>query len=127
MPYIHLHYTRRVGVEGLPQGSVSSPLLSNVGGSGIDAQMVREVSLLQYADDLVIYASGFIVQRVRESLLKSLDAVGVFLSDLGLSISKSKSEVVLFSWKPVESPSSLTMGGIGLPISKEIQILGCCI
>jgi hypothetical protein len=55
-------YTRRVGVKGLPQGSVISSLLYNVGGSGIDAQMVRGVSLLQYADDLVIYASGFIVQ-----------------------------------------------------------------
>jgi hypothetical protein len=53
-------YTRRVGVKGLPQGSVLNPLLYNVGGSGIDAQMVRGVSLLQYADDLVIYASGFI-------------------------------------------------------------------
>jgi hypothetical protein len=68
-------YTRCVGVKGLPQGSVLSPLLYNV---GIDAQMVRGVSLLQYADDLVIYASGFIVQRIRESLQKSLDAVSVF-------------------------------------------------
>jgi hypothetical protein len=61
-------YTRRVVVSGLPQGSVSSPLLYNVGGSLIDAQMLRGVSLLQYADDLVIYGSGFIVQRIRESL-----------------------------------------------------------
>jgi Reverse transcriptase (RNA-dependent DNA polymerase) len=89
-------YTRRVGAKGLPQGSVLSPFLYNVGGSGIDVQMVRGVSLLQYADDLVIYASGFIVQRIHESLQKSLDAVSVFLSDLGLSISTTKSEVVLF-------------------------------
>jgi hypothetical protein len=61
-------YTRRVGVKGLSQGSVLSPLLYNVVLSGIDAQMVRGVSLLQYAEDLVIYASGFIVQRIRELL-----------------------------------------------------------
>jgi hypothetical protein len=77
-------YTRRVGVKGLLQGSILSLLLYNVGGSGIDAQMVRGVSLLQYADDLVKYASVFIVQRIRESLQKSLDAVSVFLSDLGI-------------------------------------------
>jgi hypothetical protein len=71
-------YTRRVGVKGLPQVSVLSPLLYNVGGSGIDAQIVRGVSLLQYADDLVIYASGFIVQRICESLQKSFDGVSVF-------------------------------------------------
>jgi hypothetical protein len=32
--------------------------------------------------------------------------------------------VVLFSKRPVESPPSLTMGGIGLPISKEFRYLG---
>jgi hypothetical protein len=47
-----------------------------------------------------------------------------FLSDLGLSISTTKSEVVLFSRRLVESPPSLTMGGIGLPISKEFKYLG---
>jgi hypothetical protein len=29
-------YTRRVGVKGLPQGSVLSPLLHNVGGAEMD-------------------------------------------------------------------------------------------
>jgi hypothetical protein len=71
-------YTRRVGVKGLPQGSVLSPFHYNVGGSAVDAQKVRGVSLLQYADYLVIYASGFIVQRIYESLQKSLDAVSAF-------------------------------------------------
>jgi predicted membrane-bound mannosyltransferase len=66
--------------------------------------MVRGVSLLQYADYPVIFASGIIVQRICESLQKSLDAVSVFLSGLGLSISTTKSEVVFFSR---EDPSSI--------------------
>jgi hypothetical protein len=118
-------YTRRVGVKGLPQGFVLSPLPYNVGGSGIDAQMVRRVSLLQYADDLVIYASEFIVQQIRASLQNSLDAVSVFLSDLDLhKYNDLITSEVLFSKRPVESPPSLTMGGIGLPISKEFKYLG---
>jgi hypothetical protein len=51
-------YTRRVGVKVLPQGSVLSTLFYNFGGSGIDAQVVKGVSLLQYPDD----------QRICESL-----------------------------------------------------------
>jgi hypothetical protein len=48
-----------------------------------------------------------------------------FLSDLGLiSISTTKYEMVLFSRRPVESPPSLTMGVIGLLISKEFKYLG---
>jgi hypothetical protein len=75
-------YTRHVGVKGLSQGSVLSPFLYNVCGSEIEAQMVRGVSLLQYADDLVIYASGFIVQQTRESMQKSLGAVSVFFNPI---------------------------------------------
>jgi hypothetical protein len=56
----------------------------------------------------------------RSHLLQS----AFFLSDLSLSISTTKSEVVLLSRRPVESPPSLTMGGIGLPISKEFKYLG---
>jgi hypothetical protein len=52
-------YTRRVGVKGLPQGSVLSPLLYNVGGAGIDSRLTRGVY------DIVLYASGNILQSLK--------------------------------------------------------------
>jgi hypothetical protein len=50
-------YTWRVVVKGLPQNFVLSPLLYNAGGAGIDSRMTRGVSILQYTDNFVIYAS----------------------------------------------------------------------
>jgi hypothetical protein len=49
----------------------------------------------------------------------------VFLSDLGLSISATKSEVLLFSKKRIEASPRLTMmGGVCLPDSTEFKYLG---
>jgi hypothetical protein len=58
----------------------------NVGGAEIDSRLTRGVSTLQYADDIVIYASENILQRVQKSLQESLNSVDVLLYFLGLSI-----------------------------------------
>jgi hypothetical protein len=56
--------------------------------------------MFQYPDDIVIYASGNILQRVRElPLQESLNSVDVFLSDLGLYMSATKFEMVFLSKK----------------------------
>jgi hypothetical protein len=87
--------------------------------------MVRILWDLLHRRSLIFYHGGeAYTRRVGVKGQKSLDADSVFLSDLGLSISTTNSEVVLFSKRPVESPPSLTMGGIGLPISKEFKYLG---
>jgi retron-type reverse transcriptase len=70
-------------VKGLPQGSVLSPLLYNIGGTEIDSRLTRGVLILQYADDIVIYASGNIFQRILKLLQGSLNSVDVFFVQFG--------------------------------------------
>jgi hypothetical protein len=74
---------------GILLGSILSPLLYNVDGAGIYSRLTRGVSILQYADDIVIYASSE-SSRVFEFGWR-------FLSNLGLFISAAKSELLLFS------------------------------
>jgi hypothetical protein len=87
----------------------SFSLLYNVGGAGIDWRLTSGISVLQYTDNFVIYASGNVLQRVRESLQQSLDLVDIFMSDLGLSIITTKSEVLLFSNKRSEASPRPTL------------------
>jgi hypothetical protein len=75
------------------------------------------MTLLYIPRDLL---SSEFASLYRSQLMQS----AFFLSNLGLFISTTKSEVVFFSRRPVESPPSLTMGGIGLPISQEFKYLG---
>jgi hypothetical protein len=44
------------GYKGLPQGSVQSPLLYNLLGSGMNRFIPPGCNFLQYADDIVVYS-----------------------------------------------------------------------
>jgi hypothetical protein len=67
-----------MGVESLPQDLILSPITYKLGGAEIDFRMTREVLKLQYADDIVIFASGAMLQRVQELLQESLNLVDIF-------------------------------------------------
>jgi hypothetical protein len=51
-----------IGYKGLPQGSVLSPFLYNLLGSGIDQFVPSGCDFLQYADDVVVYSSHHVLQ-----------------------------------------------------------------
>jgi hypothetical protein len=50
------------GYKGLPQGSVLSPFLYNLLGSGMDRFVPSGCDFLQYADDIVVYSSHHVLQ-----------------------------------------------------------------
>jgi hypothetical protein len=57
---------RRSGFEGLPQGSVISPFMYKFYTRLVEACLYPLCSILQYADDLVVYISGRQVEAVRD-------------------------------------------------------------
>ncbi|KAA5655294.1 reverse transcriptase family protein, partial [Pseudomonas aeruginosa] len=58
--------------RGLPQGSVLSPLLYNIYTYDLEGSVGDSASLLQYADDLVIYASDMSVSTAERYVSSSL-------------------------------------------------------
>jgi hypothetical protein len=64
-----------VGVKSLSQGSVLNSLLYNVVGAGKDSRLMIGGSILQYTDEIDIYASADILHKGRESLQESLNSV----------------------------------------------------
>jgi hypothetical protein len=55
------------------------------------------MSQLQYADDLVVYVAHRLIGVVRGLIKTAYTSFGVFFFSVGLKISSSKSEVMLFS------------------------------
>jgi hypothetical protein len=55
--------------------------------------------MLQYVDDLVVYTSHAEVENVQRTVQSSCAGLNEFFKDIGLSISESKSELVLFARK----------------------------
>jgi hypothetical protein len=85
------------GYKRLPQGSVLSSLLYNLLGSGMDRFIPSGCNFLQYVDDIVQYSLHHIFEIASILLQTACSSLIVFFSMIRLTISATKSEVVLFS------------------------------
>ena len=119
--------------EGVRQGSVLSPLLFNVLFNGVAAAVRRacpgvrlgpdldapRVSLLLYADDIVILA------ECQEELQAALDALALWASRwrFSFAVGPSKSAAVCFN-PPRQPPRPLRLAGSDLPFVPSYTYLG---
>jgi hypothetical protein len=75
-----IEYMSRTGYKGLPQGSVLSPFLYSLLGSGGDRFIPAGCGILQYADDVVVYDSHRIMEIARALVANGmLGSQGFFL------------------------------------------------
>jgi hypothetical protein len=91
--------------KGLPQGSVLSPLLFNIYTYDLE-QNTEHSSILQYADDILLYSINSKIDIAAETVTKSLESLNVWLEEQGLELSPTKSNVVIFTRK-VNIPRSM--------------------
>jgi hypothetical protein len=110
--------------KGLPQGSVLSQFLYNLLGSGMDRFLPSGSDFHQYAHDIVVYSSHHVLQTACALVQTGCSSLSVFFSLLGLTISSTKSEVVLFSRKQLRPPVSIRIGGRLLPQVVSFKYLG---
>jgi hypothetical protein len=98
-----------------------SSFLYSLLGSGIDRFVPLGCDFLQYADDIVV------TPRTSDCLCLGSDGLLVtqrFFSLLGLTISSTKSEVVLFSRKHLRPSVLIRIGGRLLPQVVSFKYLG---
>jgi hypothetical protein len=103
------------GYNRLPKGSVVTQFLYNLLESGMDKFASSGCNFLQYADDIMVYSSHHVLQTACVLVQTAYSSLSVFFSLLGLTISPSKSEVVLFSRRHLEPSVSIRIGGRLLP------------
>ena len=90
---------------GIPQGSVISPMLFNILMYDLPQKVSKNVTLVQYADDICMWMPVTIktktTLRYRNYLYKSyqndIDALSSFMMSNGLSLSTEKTNMVLFN------------------------------
>jgi hypothetical protein len=81
--------------------------------------------MLQYADDLTVYVAQYDVENVKWTVQSAFDGLNRFFRNIGLSISESKSELVLFSIKHTNSSVYVTLNGHCMPVGPEISVPWC--
>lgn len=77
---LHIFYNNvqmdcRLSFKGLAQGSALSPLLFNLYTINIETQIHRNVNILQYADDVVIYSINNDFQSLQTDIQTSIDSI----------------------------------------------------
>jgi ribonuclease HI len=113
-----------VGYKGLPQGSSLSPFSYSFYTSDVDTCIPSDCSIVQYADDLAIYSSNVNEIFIQNSIQLALFELDKFFSDIGLSISEKKSELVLFSRKHSTPNVQVSLNGRLLKVSDHFRYLG---
>ena len=84
---------------GVPQGCVLSPICFNIYINEIFKGLPRNVHVLGYADDVVVFCSDKIVENAIISLQIALDSINSKLTSLQLFLSPNKSKAMIFSKK----------------------------
>ena len=121
----------RVGLElsdtmitenGIPQGSVISPLLFAVMVNDLPDVIKSGHGI--YADDCAVWKSGTSIRELLKSLQSTLNAVSEWCSRWGFVLSKEKSVAMLFTRKRSVGPLSLTINGTSLAFVEEFKYLG---
>jgi hypothetical protein len=110
------------GYRGQPQGSVLSPFLYNLLRSGMNRFVPLGCDFFQYADFIVVFLSHHVLQTAC-FLVQTACSSHTYLL-LGLTISSTKSEVVLFSWRHLRPLVSIRIDDRLLPRVVSFKYLG---
>ena len=85
--------------RGVPQGTVLGPLLFNLYVNDIQERLYEGCTLVQYADDCMVFSSSIISEDALNRLQKSLNNLTEFFAENQLNLNASKSEFIRFCQK----------------------------
>ena len=110
---------------GVPQGAVTSPILFNFYLRNLP-HPPENIQVVQYADDISIYATGNPIPRLAETINKYIPAVLNFLEERELKVSPTKSTVTLFTTdtKEFNIKPSIYMNNVEVPHEQTPKLLG---
>lgn len=119
-----LHGTRIVS-QGLPQGSVLSPLLFNVYTADLHCIFDDSIKCIQYADDICLYTIQNSYNACIRDLRYIVFVVKNWLIDHGFSISPEKSAIMFFTRHRLNTTTdSINLSGYYIPIVSHYKYLG---
>ena len=116
-------YGPRLSSKGVCQGGILSPLLFILYIRTLNIILGPQVKNLQFADDLVVYASGNNLSHTVQIINDALVNLHKYFSYLDLNVNQSKSKVVVFG-KQFLSMHNVKYNNCALPISHEVKFLG---
>lgn len=114
----------RTVYQGLPQGSVLSPLLFNVYTADLHDMVSDSIKCIQYADDFCLYTIHDTYNGCMANLRQIVECVKIWLLDSGFSMSPEKSAVMVFTRHRLKMGNTLDLSGYNFPVVNQYKYLG---
>lgn len=121
--YDTLHGPRLTN-QGVPQGSVLSPIIFNIYTADLERVVNQWVEHIQYADDIVLYSAHCNLEIAVNNINRALSALSVWLDDHNFTLSPSKSKSIIFSRKRNVVPPPITFNGNAITYEDSVKYLG---
>lgn len=113
-------------LAGVPQGSIVGPLWFSLYVQAIP-MLCQDVSILQYADDTVIFFSSKNLTRDLKIIQADLERLAGGFAELGLQINPLKTQTQIFSRTQHLVVPSLVLFGQKLEVTQTVKYLGVTI
>lgn len=110
-------------VNGVPQGSVISPLLFNIMVNDIPI-VFEGVNLSQFADDLDLWKTGRNISFLTKKMQVNLNKLSVWCKKWGFKLSPTKTVGVLFTRKRSIPKIVLKLDGVPIKFESNTKFLG---
>nr|CAH7715725.1 unnamed protein product [Callosobruchus chinensis] len=114
----------RILYNGLPQGSILSPILFNLYTADFHDIFDRQVQIIQYADDICVYFSHHLFQHCLQLLGHVVEKVKNWLAEVNLQLAIEKSAMMCFTRHRIALPSLYEVGGLSIPVVQHYKYLG---
>ena len=115
-------YVKTFLENGVPQGSVLSPLLFSIMINDLPKDIRSNINI--FADDICIWESSLNLQEVIANLQSSLDKISTWCKSWGFRITSEKSAAMVFTRRRNFPPVRLKVNDITIPMKEEYKYIG---
>ena len=110
--------------NGVPQGSILSPMLFNLKINNIMKSLSNNANTSMFVDDFAVYIEGKHLKHLECTMQLCINKIQKWVAENGFKFSISKTTCVHFHKQGIYTEPSLHRDGLAIPVKDEVKFLG---